>query len=169
MYWAAAQLRPQQTRLALYCLQLEGFAVYVPRLRVRRARRGRDVEVAPLLFPGYAFVAIELQWRAAHYAPGVIRLVQDGQQPARVPDAVIAELRGRERDGLIELPKPRVLQAGDSVRVLRGPFAGHLALYAGMQPRDRVAILLALLGGQMRVTLPKVDLEPVAAPPMMRG
>jgi transcriptional antiterminator RfaH len=159
MFWACAQLRPQQTRLALYCLQLEGFTVYVPRLRVRRARRGRDVEVAPLLFPGYAFVAIELQWRAAHYAPGVIRLVQDGQQPARVPDAVIAELKGRERDGLIELPKPRVLRVGDPVRVLRGPFANHLALYDGMQPRDRVAILLALLGGQQRVTLPKGDIE----------
>src|SRR5262245_28925170 len=159
MYWAAAQLQPSRTRLALHCLALAGFVTYTPRLRVRRARRGRDVEAAPLLFPGYAFVAIELQWRAAHYCPGVLRLVQDGQQPARVPDAVITELRGRERDGLIELPKPRVLRVGDPVRVLRGPFAGHLALYDGMQPRDRVAILVALLGGQQRVTLPKVDIE----------
>src|SRR5262245_31730855 len=161
MYWAAAQLRPSQTRLALHCLALAGFAVYVPRLRVRRARQGRDVEAAPLLFPGYAFVAIELQWRAAHYAPGVIRLVQDGQQPARVPDAVIAELRGREHDGLIELPKPRGLCAGDAVRIRRGPFAGHLALYAGQAPHVRVAVLLALLSGQIRAELPKGDVEAV--------
>jgi transcriptional antiterminator RfaH len=161
MYWAAAQIRPMQERLALHCLALAGFVTYTPRLRVRRARRGRDVEAAPLLFPGYAFVAIELQWRAAHYAPGVIRLVQDGQQPARVPDAVIAELRGRERGGLIELPKPRVLQAGDPVRIRHGPFAGRLALYAGMKPRERIEVLLALLGGRLRVTLPKGDVESV--------
>jgi transcriptional antiterminator RfaH len=161
MYWAAAQLRPQQTRLALYCLPLEGFAVYVPRLRERRARRGRDVEAAPFLFPGYAFVAIELQWRAAHYCPGVVRLIQDGEQPARVPDGIIAELKGRERDGLIELPKPPGLRAGDPVRIRRGAFAGKLALYAGQAPHERVAVLLALLGGQMRVTLPKGDVEAV--------
>jgi transcriptional antiterminator RfaH len=159
MYWAAAQLRPTQTRFALHCLTVAGYAVYVPRLRVRRARRGRDVEAAPLLFPGYAFVAIELQWRAAHYCPGVLGLVQDGQQPARVPDAVITELRGRERDGLIELPKPRGLRAGDPVRIRRGAFAGKLALYAGQAPHERVAVLLSWLGAQQRMTLPKADIE----------
>jgi transcriptional antiterminator RfaH len=159
MYWAAAQLRPQQERLALHCLAIAGFVTYCPRLRGHRVRGGRQVETAPALFPGYTFVAIELQWRAAHYCPGVIRLVQDGLQPAHVPDQVIAELRGRERNGLIELPKPRGLHAGDTVRVLHGPFAGHLALYAGMRPRERVEVLLTLLGGPMRVTLPKGDVE----------
>src|SRR5262249_33626311 len=38
------------------------------------------------------------------------------------------------------------------------PFTGHLALYAGMAPHERVAVLLALLGGQTRVTLPKGDI-----------
>jgi transcriptional antiterminator RfaH len=162
VFWAAAQLRPSQTRLALHCLALAGFVTYVPRLRVRRARRGRDVKAAPLLFPGYAFVAIELQWRAAHYAPGVIRLVQDGQQPAVVPDQVIAELRAREVGGLIELPRARGLCAGDRVRIRRGAFAGHLAVFAGMAPHERVAVLLALLGGHQRVTLPKGDVVPMA-------
>jgi len=39
---------------------------------------------------------------------GVRRLVMDGEQPARVPDAVIAEIRSRERDGLVDLSKPRL-------------------------------------------------------------
>ena len=47
-------------------------------------------QAAPL-FPGYAFVLIELQWHAARWSPGVHRLVLDGLQPA-VPDKVIAEL-----------------------------------------------------------------------------
>jgi hypothetical protein len=86
VYWAAAQLKPQKERLALRTLTLAGFATYLPRLRERRARRGQVIDAAPLVFPGYCFVAIELQWVAAHYAPGVIRLVMDGVQPARVPD-----------------------------------------------------------------------------------
>jgi hypothetical protein len=77
----------------------------------------------------------------------------DGSKPARVPDPVIDEIRSRERGGLVELPKPPASRPGDPVRVLRGPFADHLALYVGMKPRERVEVLLALLGGQQRVTL----------------
>ena len=62
----------------------------------------------------------------------------DGEQPARVPDQVIAELRKRERNGVIELPKQRTLKCGDRVRILRGPFQDHLAIFADMKPRERV-------------------------------
>jgi len=70
-----------------------------------------------------------------------------------VPDAVIAEIRAREVAGLIELPKPPQVRLGDAVQILRGPFARKLAIYAGMKPRQRVEVLLALLGSLQRMTL----------------
>jgi transcriptional antiterminator RfaH len=158
MYWAAAQLSRQRERLALHCLGLNGFTVYYPRLRERRLRNGRHVETTPALFPGYGFVAIELQWRAAHYCPGVIRLVMDGLQPARVPDAAIEAIRKRERDGLIELPKQSLVR-GQRVRVLRGPFLEAIGLFDGVNGHERVHILLSLLGASRRVTLSKDDVE----------
>jgi hypothetical protein len=39
------------------------------------------------------------------------------------------------------------------VRVLHGPLAGHVGLYAGMRPHQRIEVLLATLGGSQRVTL----------------
>jgi hypothetical protein len=48
----------------------------------------------------------------------------------------------------------------ERVRVLGGPFQGQLGLYAGMRPHARVEVLLALLGGQQRVTLPRGRIEP---------
>jgi hypothetical protein len=54
------------------------------------------------------------------------------------------------------------LKPGDQVRILQGPFAGHLGLYAGMRAHERVLVLLALLGGQQRVELPKADVEAVS-------
>jgi transcriptional antiterminator RfaH len=153
MYWACARLKPQGERLALHTLALAGYTTYLPRLREQRVRQGRRVQVCPPLFPGYLFVLIELQWHAARWAPGVARIVLDGAAPARVPDNVIAEIRGRERAGLVELAKPPKFRSGDSLRVLRGPFGGHVGLYAGMAPHERVAVLLALLGGRHRVTL----------------
>jgi len=55
--------------------------------------------------------------------------VLDGLQPARVPDKVIAELKGRERNGLVELPPLPRLKRGDRVLIRRGPFADPFGLY----------------------------------------
>jgi transcriptional antiterminator RfaH len=122
---------------------LAGYTTYPPRLRQHRVPNGRRIVTTPPLFPGYLFVLIELQWHTARWAPGVTRIVLDGG----VPDAVIAEIGGRECNGLIELPKRELARPGDRVRVVRGPFQGHVGLYAGMRPRERVEVLLALLGG----------------------
>ena len=76
----------------------------------------------------------------------------------RLRQPVITALRRREHKGAIELPKPPGLEIGDQVKILRGPFQGHLGLHAGMKPRERVEVLLMLLGGQIRTTLPKGDI-----------
>ena len=125
-YWTAVQVQPRRDRLALHFLELFGFETYAPRLRDRRIIRGRRVVQNPLLFPGYLFCLIELQWSQARFSPGVVRLVMDGVVPATVPDTVISSLKAREIGGLIELPKPPRFRRGDHVRVLRGPFAGHV-------------------------------------------
>jgi len=155
-YWACAQLEANRERLAGHCLGLAGYPVYLPRIRVKRVLPKRKIvaQAAPL-FPGYAFVLIELQWHAARWSPGIVRLVLDGDRPARVPDKVIAELRGRERNGLVELPPPPGFRRGDTVRITRGLFYGQLAVFDGMRPHERVAVLLQLLG---RVELPKGDI-----------
>jgi transcriptional antiterminator RfaH len=159
-YWAVAQLQPNRTALALQMLAQEGFTVYAPKLRERRTIRGRREDSEVALFSGYAFVTIELQWHAARWCPGVIRLVMDGLQPAKVPDAVIEEIRARERNGVVELPQ-RARRHDDRVKILAGPFRGHLAIYAGMSAHERVAVLLQVLGGPQRVTLAQRDIEAV--------
>jgi transcriptional antiterminator RfaH len=159
-YWACAQLEANRERLALHCLGLAGYQTYLPRLRLRRLTPAR--KAPPPLFPGYAFVLIELQWHAARWSPGVLRLVLDGDRPAKVPDEVIAELKGRERNGLIELPAPPLgLRHGDCVLVKGGPFQDRLGLYAGQGPHERVAVLLTWLGAERRVELPARDIVPI--------
>ena len=125
-------------------------------MRERRISHGRKIEVRPPLLPGYCFLTVEAQWYAARWSLGVIGLIMDGIKPARVADQVIDDLRARERN---ELPKRSGLQPGDHVRVLHGPLAGQLGLYAGQRPHERVLVVLALLGGQQRVELATSDIE----------
>jgi transcriptional antiterminator RfaH len=156
-FWACAQLETHHERYALHCLGVAGFEVYQPRIRRVGARKSNGTAA---LFPGYAFILVELQWHAAYWSPGVSRLILNGERPARVPDRVISELRARERNGLVVLPrKPAVgsFALGDKLRVKAGPFTGLDGIYAGMAPRERVMVLLSMLGGQARVELPARD------------
>jgi transcriptional antiterminator RfaH len=160
-YWAVARLQANREQLALHFLEAEGYQPYYPLMREWARRYGRKVELRPPLFPGYAFIVVTLQWSRARWSPGVAHLLMDGLVPARCPDRVIDEIRRREVRGAIELPKPG-LQRGDRVRILAGPFCGHLAIYTGMKPRERIEVLLQLLGGQQRVTLAKGDVAAVS-------
>ena len=133
-----------------------GYPTYAPRFRERRVLRRRVIEATPLLFPSYIFVEITAEWHGVRWAPGISNLVMDGAGPGRVGDSVIAELREREINGLIELPPP--LRLGDRVRVERGPLSGFTGLYAGQAPAERVLILLSLFGAARRVALPAADI-----------
>ena len=162
MYWCCAQVEPRRERLASYCLGLAGYEIYQPLLREqRRSHHGRKIVATPPLFPGYLFVWVVRGWWDARWSPGVIRLIMDGLLPAHVPDAVITEIRSRERGGFVELLKPRGFRPGMRVRVIDGPLREQIGMLAALRPRERVLVLLQLLGGQQRVELAKDAIEAI--------
>jgi transcription antitermination factor NusG len=87
----------------------------------------------------------------------VLKLIMDGEHPGRVPDRVVEELRSRERNGLVELPTRPAFLRGDRVRITRGALQGQIAIFKDMRPRERVAVLLAFLGGERRLELARRD------------
>jgi transcriptional antiterminator RfaH len=151
VYWACASLEQNRVELALHFLALNGYETYTPRIRVER-RSSPD-----LLFPGYTFVAIELQWHRAARTPGVMKLIMDGEHPGRVPDGVIESLRAREHNGLIELPTRPAFLPGDRVRIIRGALQGQIAIFQDMKPKERIEVLLSILGAERQLELARRD------------
>jgi transcriptional antiterminator RfaH len=121
-YWACARLELRREAVAQHFLKLNGYETYIPRVREQRLRRGKRIETISPLFPAYAFIVIEQQWHSARWSIGVTAIIMDGTVPARVPDHVIAELRERERGGVVQLPQTPGMKIGERVRVLGGPF-----------------------------------------------
>jgi transcriptional antiterminator RfaH len=152
-YWAIAVALSQREDLVKHHLTQEGFEVYVP--KIRAAKRA-----APL-FPGYLMVRVELRWYPIRWCPGVLKLLMAGDIPAKLADAVVDEIKGREVKGFVKLPPPPSLQEGQPVRVLSGTFAGHTAIYAGMSGTQRERVLLDLLGQSVAVTMPIGSVEPI--------
>jgi transcriptional antiterminator RfaH len=159
-YWAVAQIAAQRSKLATELLKIGGYEIYAPQIQLGRNKRKRTV----LLFPSYIFVRIVEQFYAAKNTPGVIRLLMAGEQPAKMPERVLDTLRGREHKGYIRLP-PKTPRHGSTLRIINGPFAGHLALFDGMSGPDRQRVLLEFMAGVVSIELPVRDAVPLDIAP----
>lgn len=153
--WYVVQTQANAENKAIAHLGRQGFATYLPRyLKRRRHARRIDIVAAPL-FPRYLFVEIDMgvqRWRSIYSTVGVSRLVSNGDFPAPVPDEVISSLKRREStSGFVQLDHRPKFKAGDKVRILEGAFYDCLGIYDGMSDRERVEILLDLLGRKVRV------------------
>ncbi len=153
-FWSVAQTESQREGVAANFLKQSAYETYLPRIV------GEHKRVVPL-FPTYVFVRIvDDQWYSARWTIGVIRLLMWDEVPAEVSDKIVTDIMKREgRNGLVKLPKPPGLQAGQPVDILRGSFANHLGVYDGMHSVDRVRVLLDLLGRKVPVTLPIGDIR----------
>jgi len=162
--WYVAQTQPNAESKALTNLNRQGFVTYLPRYLKRRRHARRVDTVAAPLFPRYLFVEIDTsaqRWRSIYSTVGVSQLVGSGDAPTAVQDEVVALLRQREdASGLIKLEHRPNYAVGDRIRVLDGVFYDCLGLYDGMADRERVAILLDLLGRKVRIV---VDADSVVA------
>lgn len=154
--WYAVQTQSRAEMKASTHLARQGFDVYLPRFQKKRRHARRTDEVPAPLFPGYLFVAIHMamqRWRCINSTVGVGRLVCNGETPAIVDDAIIVALKGRHDErGFIKLDKPR-FAAGEKVMVIDGVFSESRGICEEMSDRQRVAVLLDLLGRKVRVEM----------------
>jgi transcriptional antiterminator RfaH len=162
--WFVAHTQPHAETKAVSNLNRQGFEIYFPRYLKRRRHARRIETVAAPLFPRYLFVAVDIaaqRWRSIYSTIGVARLVCNGDEPAAVPDGIVEALKCREdTSGFIKLDYRPPFRPGDKIRVLDGAFSSCLGLFESMAERERIAILLDLLGRKVRVVL---DADLVAA------
>lgn len=162
MCWYVVHTQAQKEGLAEMHLRRQGFATYLPRyLRTRRHARKTETVARPL-FPRYLFVGVDLardRWRAIQSTFGVSNLVIAGEEPLPVPDAVVDEIRAREGgDGCVSLGLPAGVGPGSRVRLIDGIFADAKGVIERVADDRRVAILLALLGREVRVFVPAASI-----------
>jgi transcriptional antiterminator RfaH len=162
--WYVVQTQVNGETKAAHNLLRQGYGIYLPRYMKRRRHARRVDFVAKSLFPRYLFVAIDMatqRWRSIQSTSGVAHLVTNGDVPAAVPEDVVAALKAREdAKGFIKIDARLKFAPGDKVRVLAGAFMDSAGLFDGVEDHDRVAILLDMLGGKIRVHL---DADMVAA------
>ena len=153
--WYVVHTQAQNEGRADLNLRRQGFVTYLPRyLRSRRHARRTETVVRPL-FPRYLFVALDVardRWRAVQSTFGVSNLVVIGNHPVPLPDGVVDEIRAREGEqGYVKLGLPPGVKPGSSIRLIDGIFADYRGVFERLADDRRVAVLLNLLGREVRV------------------
>ncbi|MBI5899484.1 MAG: transcriptional activator RfaH [Rhodocyclales bacterium] len=160
--WYVVRTKPRQESVAEANLLRQGYAAYLPRLKVlRRIRRQQVFRLEPM-FPQYLFFRPGRE--AQSIAPvrstlGVLGVVRFGTEPA-VLDAekldAIHELESRQN--LYSIEELSAIVPGSRVTVVEGPLAGLEGLVSSVSAK-RVEVLMQLLGNDTRVRLVPSALE----------
>ena len=158
MRWYVVQTHTHGEHKAALHLKRQKFDVYLPQY-LKRWRHARKTEMRPApLFPRYLFVSMDVgraRWRAIRSTIGVSSLICNGDQPAVLPDAVVDDIRAREDEkGLQPLQASLPFKKGDRLSVIEGSLAGAQGFFECFHDRDRVVLLLELLGRPMRLQVP---------------
>jgi len=160
--WFAVQLKPNAEAIARRNLSRQGVLVFSPYEGVTSHKGSKYVQTLRPLFPGYLFVSFDpdrIRWRSINSTYGVSRLVcLSGDRPTQIPPELISELM-RRCDASGRLLPPQSLQRGDEVSLATGPFADFVGRVEEIASKDRVWILLDIVGKSTRVAVPRSDLR----------
>jgi transcription antitermination factor NusG len=138
-----------------------GIEVFAPQIRFKRATRRGVVWVTEALFPNYVFARFEpVSMRQVKHTLGVSKIVQFGGVPAIVPDNQLRALQESMQGGELYVAASRV-GVGDTVRVVTGPMKGSEAVVSAVMPaKDRIKVLLNVLGGEQEVEVSLASVLP---------
>jgi transcription elongation factor/antiterminator RfaH len=139
---------------------------FLPLMKGRARRSGKQIEVIVPLFTSYLFAVFDQgrEYNHVRYTSGVQYIVRSGNELVLVPQHIIWELKARCANGPVEIPKPTFF-AGDTVRIVAGPFSEFVGIFERhLSGPERVAILLNAMGAGTRVVIPGHMVEKATRP-----
>jgi transcriptional antiterminator NusG len=136
--------------------------VLVPTESVMEVVKGQRRTTTRKFFPGYMFVQMVLDDRTFHLVKNTPKITGflGGTKPTPVPEREITGVQTNMTEGKVK-PKARIVfEAGDSVRVIEGPFANFSATVEEVKTdKQKVKVSLSMFGRATSVELDFAQVE----------
>jgi transcriptional antiterminator RfaH len=163
--WYLVHTLPHGERRAQLHLAAQGFRTHFPTIQktIRHARQLRTVR-APL-FPRYIFLILDLgrdRWLSVWGTFGVSSLYTSQDRPVPVQEGIVETLIENTDEANLALFTSG-LTAGQSVRILSGPFANFVGMLDRLDAAGRVRVLLEMMGTAVPVAVRRGAICPAAA------
>jgi transcription antitermination factor NusG len=161
--WFAVWTRSRQEKMAASMLETLGVPHFLPLKSEVHRWTDRKQTVQVPLFTGYLFVRMNPTKDSRLQilkTPGIAGLVGNHTGPLPIPDQQIEDIHMvlTQRVECTVLP---LLEAGDHVRVVRGPLAGVGGILVRTHSGDRVVISIEMIQKSLSVNVSRRDVVPV--------
>ncbi len=160
--WYLIYTKPRQEEIAVRHLDRQHYEIFLPRIRQVRRRRGQRVSRIEPMFPRYLFISLDTQrdnWGPIRSTVGVSHLVKFGNKPAQVPAAFVDLLIAHGDENNVHQVDVEELQPGGRIRICDGPLMGYEGVFVARTSRERVTILLDIVGKPSRLFVDPANLE----------
>lgn len=156
--WLVAQIKPNSYDLAFRNLKRQGFEVFIPKMNITIRKEKKFINKDSYLFPGYLFVGVDKQsfnWTKIQSTYGVSKLLVFNNKPSEISHDIIMALKNRY-EANIDLSLKENLKKGDIIKFNSGPFSDLIAKIEGVSDKNRIYVLLEVMGGRRKL---KVNLK----------
>ena len=139
-------------------LHNQNMEFYIPRIFTITSKG--VIKKPEVLFPGYGFVRLaNTNLQALRNTLGLINIIRFGDQLAIAKHSMITQFKELEYSSKIQPIPVKRLAKDDMVMVTSGPFKGHMSKILTAGVKDRVTILISLLGSERTLTVSAANLQ----------
>jgi len=153
--WFIVQIKPNSADKAERNLKKQGLKTFFPTLNITSRNSKKFVNKTIPLFPGYMFVAfnpLEMIWSKINNTYGVSRILTFNGKPEEVPFNLILLIKTKyDQNNKFLHADP--LQAGEKIKIVKGPFSNFIATIDNVDANKRIWALVTLMGQKQRFQL----------------
>jgi transcriptional antiterminator RfaH len=156
--WYAVYTKPRAERKLRDILDNLSIENYLPLVRARKRWSDRYKWVEEPAFASYIFVRINFNEQAlsVQKQPQTLKFVRSGVNAIEISDNDVELLRLALENyaELLTIRDTSTLEAGQTVRIKDGPFAGKEAVIARIQGRTMILVAFPALNKSVQVEIP---------------
>ena len=157
--WFIAQIKTNSYHTAIQNLERQGFETFLPKMEITQRQKNKFIFKSVYVFPGYMFVYFDphiITWTKINSTYGVSKILAFNKKPSEISSDLILELKNRYEINSNPTQEEK-LQKGDSIKLLKGPFANLIAKVESVDEKSRIWVLLEAMGGYQRLKLQNVE------------
>ena len=138
-------------------------SILIPTETVVELAKGKKKTSQRKIFAGYLLVQMDLNeetWHIVKETPKITGFAGDSIKPLPLSEKEVKEILSQMRDS-VSKAKPKVsFNAGDSVRVIDGPFVNFIGTIEEVKPEKRkLKVLVSIFGRSTPVELDFIQVE----------
>ena len=153
--WFVAHCKPNACYIAKINLERQGFKTFLPQLALTKRKKTEFQRELTPLFPSYIFILFNmesLKWASINNTLGIKSLISADKIPQAISSNFIHSLMARCDDkGVIQTNQEIV--TGQEIKINKGPFSQSIAVVDQVDAKERVTLLLNMMGQKTKVTV----------------